>query len=199
LVEADVTAANLRAVLRDSLSLNVHPLFDIITAVNFFTTVPEYQKVHVLRQWRALMKDNGVIGLNVNFLFEGELCPASAVFQVQGASPDFTFPTNGVVPRRDTCGTRKLAPDNMCNGGQEYATQLGNAAVDPIGKSNNFALPYPGEDGGPLAFPSFNELRTMTVSQIGNVLEACGTRGHRNIFNAIFANRLVQSCQPKRQ
>lgn len=41
LVETDITAVNLRALLRDSLSLNMSPSFGVITAVNPFTTVPE--------------------------------------------------------------------------------------------------------------------------------------------------------------
>ncbi|KAF2790778.1 hypothetical protein K505DRAFT_364446 [Melanomma pulvis-pyrius CBS 109.77] len=86
-------------------------------------------------------------------------------------SPPITLPAvhATVVPRRNTCGTRKLAPHSMWNGGREYATQLGNAAglrvtaVEAIGKNNDFNLPCPGESGGPPALPSFHDLRTMTA------------------------------------
>ncbi|KAF2702453.1 hypothetical protein K504DRAFT_467115 [Pleomassaria siparia CBS 279.74] len=149
---------------------------------------------------RGLLKDGGVIGLNLDLLFNRDLCPASAVFQLQSASPNFTLPTNRTVPRRVTYGNRKLAPDSLWSRGLPYATRLGNAAglrvtaIKPIGKNNDFGMACPGQDGGPLALLSFRDLDNMSASDINKVLTTSGVNGHCDISSAIFA--LFQKANP---
>ncbi|KAF2702468.1 hypothetical protein K504DRAFT_467084 [Pleomassaria siparia CBS 279.74] len=149
---------------------------------------------------RGLLKDGGVIGLNLNLLFNRDLCPASAVFQLQSASPNFTLPTNRTVPRRVTYGNRKLAPNSLWSGGLLYATRLGNAAglrvtaIEPISKNNDFGMACPRQDGGPSALPSFRDLNNMSASDINKVLTTSGVNGHCDISSAIFA--LFQKANP---
>ncbi|KAF2702438.1 hypothetical protein K504DRAFT_467130, partial [Pleomassaria siparia CBS 279.74] len=200
LINANMTAASIGAVLQASLNLQAEPSFNIITAVHAFSNIPEADKVRVLQQWRGLLKDGGVIGLNLDLLFNRDLCPASAVFQLQSASPNFTLPTNRTVPRRVTYGNRKLAPDSLWSGGLPYATQLSNAAglrvtaIEPISKNNDFGIACPGQDGGPSALPSFRDLNNISASDINKVLTTSGVNGHCNISSAIFA--LFQKANP---
>ncbi|KAF2702463.1 hypothetical protein K504DRAFT_467103, partial [Pleomassaria siparia CBS 279.74] len=168
LINADMTAASIGAVLQASLNLQAEPSFDIITA------------------WQGLLKDGGVISLNLNLLFNRDLCPASAVFQLQSASPDFTLPTNRTVPRQ--------------SGGLPYATQLGNAAslrvtaIKPISKNNDFGMACPRQDGSPSALPSFRDLNNISASNINKVLTTSGVNSHCDISSAIFA--LFQKANP---
>jgi hypothetical protein len=126
------------------------------------------------------MKNSGVIGLNVKLLFGGELCPASAGFQMQSASPDFTLPTNTVI-----CGME--ARNAPLNSATRPACAL-RSSILYIGKNNDSNLPCYSEDGGPPALLSFHHLETMAMSQIGNILEVCVTRGHSDISNSIFTS-----------
>jgi hypothetical protein len=126
------------------------------------------------------MKNSGVIGLNVKPLFDGELCPASAGFQMQSASPDFTLPTNTIIYGMEA----RNAPLNSAT---RPACAL-RPSILYIGKNNDYDLPCHSEDGDPPALPSFHHPETMAMSQIGNILEVCVTRGHSDISNSIFTS-----------
>ncbi|KAF2702493.1 hypothetical protein K504DRAFT_466318, partial [Pleomassaria siparia CBS 279.74] len=174
LINANMTAASIGAVLQASLNLQAEPSFNIITA-------------------RGLLKDGGVISLNLDLLFNRDLCPASAVFQLQSASPNFTLPTNRTVPRQVTYGNRKLAPNSLWSRGLPYATRLGNAAslrvtaIKPISKNNDFGIACPRQDSSLLALLSFRNLNNISASNINKVLTTSSVNSYCDISSAIFA------------
>ncbi|KAF2702444.1 hypothetical protein K504DRAFT_467119 [Pleomassaria siparia CBS 279.74] len=183
--------SKIKALLRLGLCISVDCVREILqtNARSFLKTT--------CRLKRGLLKDGGVISLNLDLLFNRDLCLASAVFQLQSASPNFTLPTNRTVLRQVTYGNCKLAPNSLWSRGLLYATRLSNAAslrvtaIKPISKNNNFGMACPRQDGGLLALPSFRDLNNMSASDINKVLTTSG-KANLTVNNADRRRRLVE-------